>query len=289
MTGPVARLLPDGERLHLQQGPIDLVIGADGPPGARAAAFAAARARFETVLAELVAELPLLRRPVGEAPTGVIAQRMVAATLPHGAAAFITPMAAVAGAVAEEILATLCAAAPLERGYVNNGGDIALHLAPGARFAIAIAGPEGQDFGRIALTHADPVRGIATSGQRGRSLSFGIADAVTVLAPTAAMADAAATLIANDIDLPDHPAIQRVRACEIQPDSDLGERLVTRHTGPLLPTEVRRALDRGARAARRMQANGLIHSAALVLRGQIVTVGQGLTCLVAVERERHHA
>ena len=51
------------------------------------------------------------------------------------------------------------------------------------------------------------MRGIATSGWRGRSFSLGIADAVTVLAATAAEADAAATVIANAVDLPGHPAI----------------------------------------------------------------------------------
>ena len=49
------------------------------------------------------------------------------------------------------------------------------------------------------------MRGIATSGWRGRSFSLGIADAVTVLAATAAEADAAATMIANAVDLPGHP------------------------------------------------------------------------------------
>ncbi|GAB1480077.1 UPF0280 family protein [Paracoccaceae bacterium] len=289
MTGPMARLLPDGERLHLQHGPIDLVIGADGPVGARAAAFQAARARFDTVLSELVAELPLLRRQVGETPAGVIARRMVAATMPHGSRVFVTPMAAVAGAVAEEILAALCASAPLDRAYVNNGGDIALHLAPCARFAVAVAGPEGQEFGRVDLAHADPVRGVATSGQRGRSLSFGIADGVTVLAATASQADAAATLIANDVDLPDHPAIQRVRACDVQADSDLGERLITRHTGHLTLDDVRMALQRGAATAAMMQDAGHIHAAALFLRGQVITVGHGNLCLVAAERERQGA
>lgn len=289
MIGAVARLLPDRDRLHLQHGPIDLVIGADGAPWARALAFHAAEARFQTVLTELVAELPLLRRPVGELPKGAIARRMVASTLPHGDRVFVTPMAAVAGAVAEEILAALCAATPLDRAYVNNGGDIALHLTPGTRFAIAVAGPEGQKFGRIDLGHADPVRGIATSGQRGRSLSLGIADGVTVLATTAAVADTAATLIANDVDLPDHPAITRARACDIRSDTDLGERLVTRHTGPLSPDEVHRALQRGAATAAMMWDTGQIHAAALFLRGQSITVGQDNLCLVADERERRNA
>lgn len=289
MAGPVARLLPDGERLHLQHGPIDLVIGAEGLPGARDRAFQAAWVRFETVLTELVAELPILRRPAGEAVSGQIARRMLAATLPHARATFVTPMAAVAGAVAEEILAAMLAAGPLVRAYVNNGGDIALHLAEGATFTIAVAGPEGQDFGRVSLCHADPVRGIATSGQRGRSLSFGIADGVTVLAATAALADVAATLIANDVDLPDHPAIHRLPACEVQADSDLGTRPVVRHTGPLTLAEVCDALQRGAETARAMVEAGQIHAAALFLRGQVMTVGQGHLCQVADEQERQHA
>ena len=53
---------------------------------------------------------------------------MHAAVLPYAAEHFITPMAAVAGAVAEEVLGAMMRAAELERAYVNNGGDIALHL-----------------------------------------------------------------------------------------------------------------------------------------------------------------
>ena len=79
----------------------------------------------------------------------------------------------------------------------------------------------------------DPARGIATSGRHGRSFSLGIADAVTVLARTASQADAAATIIANAVDLPGHPAIVRCPANELQPDSDLGARLVTRDVGAL--------------------------------------------------------
>ena len=54
---------------------------------------------------------------------------MHAAVAPFAEESFITPMAAVAGAVADEILQAMRRAAPLARAYVNNGGDIALHLA----------------------------------------------------------------------------------------------------------------------------------------------------------------
>ncbi len=276
MMGAVARLLPDGERLHLQHGPIDLIIGAEG---AREAAFAAARVRFETVLEELVAELPLLRREVGEVPAGVVARRMVAAVRPH-AAQFVTPMAAVAGAVAEEVLAAMVAAAPLTRAYVNNGGDIAFHLGSGQRFRMAVAGLDAAALGRIDVGFADGARGVATSGWGGRSFSLGIADAVTVLARTAAQADVAATMICNAVDLPGHPGVARAPAVGLQPDSDLGGRLVTVSVGALSEAEVAEALARGVVVAEDICGRGLALSAALFLKGQARMVGQAALSLI---------
>lgn len=281
----VAALLPGGERLHLQYGPIDLIIGADGD---RSAAFSAAAQRFETVLEELVAELPLLRRAVGEAPRGRIARRMYQAVHPHGGV-FVTPMAAVAGAVAEEVLAAMVSAAPLTRAYVNNGGDIALHLTGAARFRMAIAGLDNARLGEIDIAAADPVRGVATSGQGGRSLSLGIADSVTVLAGSAAAADVAATLIANAVDLPGHGAVRRVAARERDPDSDLGDRPVVTHVGPLTTAEVAAALSNGAHVAQDMLKAGLIHAAALFLRGQSRIVGQPGNVMQLNEKRPQHA
>lgn len=269
MQGATARML-EGERLHLQHGPIDLVIGVE-PVSARDVAFQAAFTRFRTVLEELVSELPLLRLEVGELPKRAIARRMTRAVLPH-APVFVTPMAAVAGAVAEEVLAAMVTAAPLTRAYVNNGGDIAFHLGEGERFRMAIAGLDGTDLGRVDVGFADAARGLATSGQGGRSLSMGIAQSVTVLARTASEADVAATLIANAVDLPGHPAIRRVPAHDLQPDSDLDHRLVVTHVGPLTPSETVLALDNGLHAARSMARRGLILSAALFLNGQTRTL-----------------
>lgn len=267
-AGPVAALLDGGSRLHLQHGPIDLVIGADAPaPGGRARAFAAAAARFEGVLDELVAELPVLRARVAASlppPQGPVARRMHAAVLPH-ADVFITCMAAVAGAVADEMLAAMVSGRGLERAYVNDGGDIAIHLSPDADMKAAIAGTAHGLEDRLTVRFADPVRGMATSGWRGRSFSLGIADAVTVLARTAAEADSAATVIANAVDLPNHPAITRLPACELAPDSDLGERLVTTAVGDLSREERAAALDAGLAEAEKLRRSGLIDAAALFL------------------------
>jgi hypothetical protein len=127
------------------------------------------------------------------------------------------------------------------------------------------------------------VRGIATSGRHGRSFSLGIADAVTVLAATASQADAAATVIANAVDLPGHPAITRQRANELQPDSDLGARLVTRAVGELSPAEIAAALESGAECARQLFDRGLIESAVLRLCGDMLVIG---TKDINVQRSR---
>ena len=273
------RMLPDRRRLHLHDGPIDVILEGFGPACEVEAAYRAARARFVTVLDELCAELLFLRQPCSQEavwPQGAVARRMVAAVMPYAAEYFITPMAAVAGAVGEEILAAMVAVAELSSAYVNDGGDVALHLKSDEQFVVGmVERPDRPSLLGTTTVHAvDPVRGIATSGWRGRSFSLGIADAVTVLADRAAAADAAATIIANEVNLPRHPAIVRVPARDLAPDSDLGARLVTQAVGELTLNEVNRALTTGARAAERLLRIGLIRSAALSLQGQTRVVGE---------------
>lgn len=270
--------LPDG-RWHFQHGPIDIVIGADGEQRAVDAAHEAAWRRFETILAELVAELPALRRPVrdGDCPLeGAVARRMWGACYPHRDR-YVTPMAAVAGSVAQELVAAYDRAG-VTRAFVNNGGDIALHLAPGASVRVGLCADLARHLpreGRAALppdadfeVRADmPVRGIATSGWRGRSLSLGIADSVTVLAATAADADAAATMIANAVDVAD-ARIVRAPAREVRDDSDLGDLPVTVDVPPLEDALVREAIASGLAWAREVQRAGLLWSALIVCQGR---------------------
>ncbi|MDX7949945.1 UPF0280 family protein [Lichenihabitans sp. Uapishka_5] len=275
---PQARLLPDGRRLHLQDGPIDLVIGAFGGPHAVEDAYRAALRALTGLLDRLCGELPALRQPAGPtAPPlhGTVARRMAAAVALYGADTFITPMAAVAGAVAETVLAAMVEAADLDRAYVNNGGDIALHCASGPAFTLGLIDRPDRPhlFGRVEIGPADAVRGVATSGWRGRSFSLGIADSVTVLARTAAAADAAATVIANAVDLPGHPAVRRVPAHDLQPDSDLGGRLVTRNVAPLPPDAIATALRAGRACAETLLGHGLIEGVALQLQGRVATLG----------------
>jgi len=271
MNAPVAALLADG-RLHLQHGPIDLVIAAEAKDRSSVLhAYRAAAERLNGVLIALVAELPVLRERVGDAHPlvhGPVARRMAAAVWPHRDV-FITPMAAVAGSVADEILAAMTAAAPLTRAYVNNGGDIALYLAPGSSYHVGVVGDLAAPAidATIALEADHACGGIATSGWRGRSLCLGIADAVTVFAANGAMADAATKPIAMAIDI-EHRAIRRAPARSVRDDSDLGDRPVVIDVGTLPVALIATALGRGAAVARRLQTRSLIHSAYLQLQGQ---------------------
>lgn len=304
MTGPVASYI-DGDasgRLHLQHGPIDLVIGVDGAISLeheayyRHHAYALAHRRFKTILEELVAELPLLKSaatPDCPEPKGSTARRMMAAVRPYSSDHFITPMAAVAGAVADEVLAAMLAGfAPDNRPrriYVNNGGDIAIHLDPDVEYRIGIAREDGADLGAFTIAADSRTRGIATSGRGGRSLSMGIADSVTLLARNAAAADAAATIVGNSVDLPGHVAVTRMPANAIKDDSDLGGRLVVTGCGPLSAAEIASALDAGVLAAERLMESGLIDRAALFLRDQGRVVADEEHIIPDMLETRHYA
>ena len=267
-----------GGRLYLSHGPIDVVLRAWGTAEALRACYAAAARRFPHILPELCDELAVLRTPMHEGPRadGPVARRMLDACRPF-ADVFVTPMAAVAGAVADELLAHMTAAAPLERAFVNDGGDIAVLVAHGHVLDVGVAGEYSRGAtpllnGAIRLDAASGIGGIATSGARGRSFSLGIADSVTTLARNAAAADAAATLIANAVNL-DSPAIRRRPASELDPDSDLRNLPVTVSVGPLTPAEIETALAAGMGKALDCRRRGLIGDAALMLAGETRTLG----------------
>ncbi|MEP2532397.1 UPF0280 family protein [Shimia sp.] len=265
---PTAAILPCGKRLHLQHGPIDLIISADGQ---RDRAFEAANARFQTILTELVTELGALKQPMSptvECPMGDVAQRMHVAAITFSDYGFLTRMAAVAGSVADTVLEAMIEGADLRRAYVNNGGDIALHLQAGERYSSAMASHDGSVLGQIIIQRSDNVGGIATSGRHGRSLSCGIADSVTVLSTNAANADVAATLIANAVDLADHSAISRRPANEMVDASDLEANLVVTDCGLLAASDRTAALRTGLDCALTMVNRNTIHGAALFLQGE---------------------
>ncbi|MFM0524243.1 UPF0280 family protein [Paraburkholderia strydomiana] len=283
------RIRIDATRWHWQHGPIDLILGADGEPAALQAAFDACWTRFVDVLPELVGELKMLRRPISAdaspddcALQGHVARRMWSACHPHRAR-FITPMAAVAGSVADELIAAF-AREGISRAFINNGGDIAFYLTEGRQYRVGVFADVSQALAKVQRRGGDaldanltldanaPIRGIATSGWRGRSFSLGIADSVTVLARNAASADAAATMIANAVNL-DHAGIVRVPASSLKDDTDLGDRLVTANVPSLPQPLVDFALARGVEAARSLLDGEMIEGAALFLQGRVRVAG----------------
>ena len=169
---PQIALLADGKRLHLQDGPIDLIVEANGREADVCAAYEAAADRFTGLLDELCGELVELRKtadPVRTALQGVVARRMHAAVAPFAAQEFITPMAAVAGSVAQEILGAMLAVAPLERAYVNNGGDIALHLSGREQFSVGLMDrPDAQGVMRLVTVDASGSQWVGEGARRRR-------------------------------------------------------------------------------------------------------------------------
>jgi uncharacterized protein len=283
-------LLPDGRRLHLNHGPIDVVLEAWGSADEVTRAYAQVEAIFPNVLPALARELPILRSGVRGDWTrlqGPVARRMAEACAKFPDV-FVTPMAAVAGAVADHLRCALVAGRQLAKAYVNDGGDIALHLTPGENLVCGVVAEivspgldaivdlnAGMGIGGIATS------GRATKGQGGRSFSLGIADAATVLAIDAATADVAATLIANAVDLPGHAAISRTPAVELDPDSDLGARPVTVEVGALSSEDIAMALDNGWAVAEQFRRRGAIVGAFLSLRGERRICGAPATALAA--------
>jgi uncharacterized protein len=284
------------QRWHFQHGPIDLVIGIHGPSLVIDEAI-------EQILRELVAELALLKAPVptgigdvgalgGSQPKGPIARRMFQSCTPYGLLdqTFLTPMAAVAGCVAHEVIEYLQAPG-IEKAWVNNGGDIAWYASPTSQSVFKVGIPELPEAAAIALRATDQCWGVATSGWRGRSQSFGIADSVTVIARQAGQADVAATLIANQVSLGDrmvsHPQIVQKPANQVKDESDLGDRLVTVEVGRLSPSEIQGALDAGEKYALNLLSRDWIQGVVLSLQGQFRICGGFLPQVLKNDHPRH--
>jgi uncharacterized protein len=275
-------------RFHLQHGPIDIIATLQGDRVQIFSAIQAVWARFETILPELVSELPLLRTDThliersAILPEGKVARRMFRAVLPFAVPLssleqplFITPMAAVAGSVADELL-TIASVFDLRKVIFNNGGDIAIGLSAGEVASIQLLAPLGMLH--LGGNHAPFFAGVATSGWSGRSFSLGIADAVTVVAANASDADAAATIIANEVgQFTQHPAIERRRANELKDESDLGSRWVTTRVGRLPQLLVTEALAQGEMKAQELLQAGLIQAASLSLQAESVIVTNKLS------------
>jgi uncharacterized protein len=176
-------------------------------------------------------------------------------------------MAAVAGTIADAVANWL-----FEKGstrvIVDNGGDIAVRIAEGQTVNVGVR-PQISSRRISHVIHLESDRltwGVTTSGVGGRSFTRGIASAVTVLATTASIADAAATAIANACFVKDN-RITQVPAEKIDPNTDLPGIYVTTEVGPLSSGKIRSAINRARQKADCLSRKGIIVGAVIALAG----------------------
>lgn len=181
----------------------------------------------------------------------------------------LTPMAAVAGTIADAV-ADYLADRGMTKVIVNNGGDVAVRLQGGDSVTIGIRQDiRSRDINHvIGLSPSHRSWGVATSGLGGRSLTRGIASAATVIARTASLADAAATAVANACFVEDARVTQRA-ADLIDPATDIPGVPVTQEVGSLDDERKSIALNRALEKAQRLIERSIIFGAFVAVDGTI--------------------
>jgi ApbE superfamily uncharacterized protein (UPF0280 family) len=157
-------------------------------------------------LEDYIAAHPGFLETLAPWPEDPFAPPVVRDMIAAAAQAGVGPMAAVAGAIAARVGRAL---AGLSREIiVENGGDIFLRInSPATVSLYAGKSPLSHRVGLKIDPGLSPLGVCTSSGTVGRSLSFGRADAACVIAPSAPLADAAATALGNRV--PDAGAIPR--------------------------------------------------------------------------------
>ena len=188
--------------------------------------------------------------------------------------ASLTPMAAVAGSVADAMKEFLKNEG-LDLVSVNNGGDISIFNIKGRGLKI--------DIGDIHTGKSSPYMlnieqlidyGLATSGFGGRSFTLGLADSVTVVAATGAVADAAATFICNCTNT-ESDLVIRQKASEIDPLTDIPDDNVTIRIGKLNDNDRLQALVNGLNISANIKNQKHIYDVIIKLQGHMVTTING--------------
>ena len=136
-----------------------------------------------------------------------LAPAIIKSMLKAALAADVGPMAAVAGTIAEFVGRDLLEQGLTTEVMVENGGDI--FLLRNQQCLSAIYAGESPLSNRIAIRISPeqmPIGICTSSGAIGHSLSFGLADSVTVLASDTALADTVATRLGNELKAVDDMA-----------------------------------------------------------------------------------
>ena len=261
----------DGGRILAECGPMRLVIEASvGRIPQKELCIRAAKEAF-LLLERIARQRRLLSRRYPRVPDDLndfLALKMIRSVLVVDQE--LTPMAAVAGTIADGVAAFLFRRG-MTRVIVNNGGDIAIRTGPGVSVNVGI---------RPDLTHS-PIKdivtlgdersswGVATSGLEGRSLTQGVASAVTIFAGSASLADAAATSVANASYVNDETVIQR-RAEDLDENTDIPGIAVTIQAGPFTEEKKDLALSGAMKRAEALLKKRLIYGAYIVVDGKVM-------------------
>ena len=186
---------------YVRQQETDLHILAESAVTAEAAVLVS---RYRLQIEEYIEKYQAFGRSLTPLPLDPLAPPIVRDMMKAAAAASVGPMAAVAGALSHYVCQGL-----IDAGYkeviVENGGDICLQRSRESLLAIfAGESPLSNRIGIKVQSHGRPVGVCTSSGTVGHSLSMGDADSVTVVAPAAVLADAAATRLANEAGIKGH-------------------------------------------------------------------------------------
>jgi uncharacterized protein len=260
-----------GQVLEVLYGPVSMRISAasGGRPheaGARAAGQQAERALDELSSYRSVASQPRPLLPSGRGVPRVL--RLMIDAVDRAGDPTLTPMAAVAGSIAQVALEAALASGA-HTVLVENGGDIALVVGHDdvVRVGVARSLADRRPTHVIAVTADDGIGGICSSGLGGRSFTRGIAEMTAVAAENAALADACATVVANAVFVDDPGIVQRP-AAELDPNTDIPTLLVTDHVGALTRVALHAALSEGIRKAQELLAVGTIAGAVIGVGGR---------------------
>ena len=261
--------LIEDDKLFIENGPTNII----------AEAFSSEKKEIYNLICEysskflkdLSLEIEKLKKPTSQKNKFVsdIANTMFEATklfLPN----FVTPMASVAGSISELLLLKVLEKFKVNKIYINNGGDISLYISKNEKFNFSIS---GKTVCVIEYSDIAGFGGIATSGWKGRSFSMGIADSVTVIAEKASVADAAATIIGNYIDLKNSNKVKKTAANNLYEETDLNDKLITVSVENLTENEIRQAMSKGRNISEHYISKNLIKSVIINLQDNILILG----------------
>ena len=277
--------LPGGRAVLAENGPLRMVIQAwQGPDPRLELAMEAAKYAFDC-LKRVAGQLAVLkRRPADiiELPSEPISRVMIASVRAIGDAD-LTPMAAVAGSLADAVADWLFGLG-LSRVIVDNGGDIAIRLAEGETIRVGLR-PEIQHQQMshvLTLDGRHSSWGVCTSGLGGRSFTCGFASAVTAIARSSSLADAAATSVANACFV-DGADVLQVPAEKLDPNTDIPGLLVTVKLGRLSPGQTAEALSKALKKAEQLTQKGVIWGAIVAIGKQVVRTADLSDCVAGLE------